>query len=174
MSDEWVVIGGKGKPRKKRLDGAAAQPALSASMTTAAAGAPPPPPPPVPQPRAPEPPLPGWGCGASDAPPAEWRPVGGKRGRGRRAAAAKTPEERVRDLAAAVDECRREVAATQMFSNLAAAMAQAEGAAGAQGWRWGGVRQLVVYGLGCVEDSRVSRYQVGRGRGSRRGRRPSL
>lgn len=27
-------------------------------------------------------------------------------------------------------------------------------------WHWSNVQQLVVYGVGCIEDSRVSRYQV--------------
>jgi hypothetical protein len=27
-------------------------------------------------------------------------------------------------------------------------------------WKWLSIQQLVVYGLGCIEDSKVSRHQV--------------
>ncbi|KAI8471053.1 MAG: hypothetical protein J3K34DRAFT_458516 [Monoraphidium minutum] len=170
MSDEWVVIGGKGKPRKPRSAAAAAggQPPPAGTAAGGPAVTPavvvPPLPPPPPPPAA----LPGWGGGGVDAgcSAGEWRGVGGGR---RRARAARTPEERTQELAAAVEECRREVAATPMFGHLRAAMAAAEvqcsaveggGGGGGGGWSWGRVRQMVVYGLGCIEDSRVSRYQL--------------
>ncbi|GBF96544.1 hypothetical protein Rsub_09127 [Raphidocelis subcapitata] len=193
MGDEWVVVGGKGKPRKSR--GAAAAAATNAGAPPPAASTPPAQP--LPPNSLPEPPplLPGWEGGRSSSGPAT--SSGGAGRPSRRPRAARTPEERLENLAAAVADCAREVAASPMFAHLRAAMAAAEAGAApdaADGgsssqngcqqqplqpqqqqqpcpprseqpqppppWRWGGVRELVVYGLGCIEDSRTSRYQL--------------
>jgi hypothetical protein len=150
MSDEWVVIGGNGKPRKSKA--AAAVSGGREAATAAAAAVPPPLLPPLE--LQPHQPLPGW---AADAAPAsqQTQPTAG--GRRRPRAAARTPEERLSALAASVDACRREVAASPAFAALRAALAAAEARSP---WRAAGVKRLVIYGLGCVEDSRVSRYQL--------------
>jgi len=151
--DEWVVIGGKGKPRKQRGPAAAAAQPSPESAAAAAAAAPPPPPPPVP-PTA----LPGW----TDDGPTARSSSSNSSNRRRRTRAARTPEERVHDLLSTLDDCRRELASTPMFAHLRAAMAAVEARTldTAAPWRWQSVRHLVIYGLGCVEDSRVSRHQL--------------
>lgn len=130
--------------------------------------------------------LPGWG----PPPEREWRVAGGGGGkRGRRAqqrAAEQTPEQQVAALAAQVQELAAQLAGAPVYASLTAAMAAAAAAVPGQQqqqeqqpegqqqqhlqqqhlqqqqWDWSGVQQLVVYGLGSPEDSRVSRHQVRR------------
>lgn len=150
---EWIVVGAKGKPRKKQrtAHGAVAAGGCGAQQQQQHDRRPEPP---LPQPcdaAAAAAKLPGWEAPAILSSP----PATARRGRAR---AARTPEERLCNLAAAVAACAREVAAAPVFASLRAAMAAAEARCG--GWRWAEVRRLVVYGVGCIEDSRVSRYQL--------------
>jgi hypothetical protein len=142
--DEWVVVGGKGKPCRSK-------PAAAAAGAGAAADGAPLPPQPAALPLLPPPPaaaLPGW----ADAAP------GRSGSSGRRARAARSPEERLNALVAAVAAARADVAAAPALAHLRAAMAAAAGPPAACTWER--VAALVVYGLGCVEDSRVSRHQL--------------
>jgi hypothetical protein len=139
--DEWLVVGGKGKPRRNQRGSSAAALAPPTSSLPSL-------------PLPPLPALPGWGVPAAEPPPPPARSGSG----GRRPRAARTLEERLEALAASVAVARAEVAAAPALARLRAAMAAAVAPPAA--FPWPATRCLVVYGLGCIEDSRVSRYQL--------------
>lgn len=107
--------------------------------------------------------LPGW-----ETPAIGQRSA--RRGKGRQAAA-RTPEERAQAYIGMIQEQQAEVEASPFAQNLSAAMRHAVGLLGTaealptEGdipsgalQHWDDIEELVIYGLGSVEDSRVSRY----------------
>jgi hypothetical protein len=146
MAEEgWTVVGGPGKGGKPR-DG---QPPAEAASRHAEEL----------QERQPESDsLPGW-----EAPPAA-APAAGRRQRQRRGFRERTREQKIADHCETIADCKREVSRHLVFASLQRAVARAAGAIAPQEQEPAaalpGVQQLVIYGLGCVEDSLVSRYQL--------------
>lgn len=149
--DDWTVVGGNGKPRKSQPSVAATTPAMPQPQVAESSTV------------ATETSLPGWS-----------QPSNTRRQRSGRGFRERTPEQKVADHCTSVKDCKREVAEHPVFTSLKVAVEMASqamdtspDAAGqpaepllAHAPTLPSVLQLVVYGLGCIEDSRVSRYQL--------------
>jgi hypothetical protein len=126
--------------------------------------------------------LPGWG----PPPEREWKVACSSRSRkNKKLQLPSTPAEQAQHVAKQVREIQGKLASSAVYASLLAAMRQAapglsegcedsssipaqqqQGSSSSSSgvcWRWGDVQQLVVYGLGSPDDSKVSRHQVGRG-----------
>jgi hypothetical protein len=194
--EEWTVVGRNNRPRRPKpagTDDAPAAAAIASAATTA--------PPPAPQlPGWGAPPTITTSGSKRRSPPTAATTTNSRKRPGRRrerwAAAARGNDDAVDDDDDADDddgdnasrerrcalhlglvrEAAAEVAHSDMYKSLRAAMASAAGSAATEddgegamrqadgssttGFPWASVSELVVYGLGSVEGSRVSRHQA--------------